>query len=122
MRITKVDDFALLILCMAFGGVNGLFHYPNIINEPVTDLANDLLNSDQNEKELFSLHIKKIAEPVLLYTSLPFSPALSLDIEVPFSLKGKADDFIGNIIIDSYFDQGWKCLTRAVLLALQIFG
>ena len=59
MRITKVDDFALLILCMAFSGANGLFHYPNIINEPVTDLANHLLNSDCDKKELFSPHIKK---------------------------------------------------------------
>ena len=45
MHITKVDDFVLLILRMAFDGANGLFHYPNIINKSVTDLANHLLNS-----------------------------------------------------------------------------
>ena len=58
MCITKVNDNAFLMLRITFSGTNGPFDWPDIINEPATDLfngLNDILSySVWDEKILFS--------------------------------------------------------------------
>ena len=44
MCITKIDDYTLLILRMAFGYSSGPHDWLYIINEPVTGLGNNFLN------------------------------------------------------------------------------
>ena len=104
--ITKVDDYALLILRMAFGGTNRLCDWPNIINELVTDLCNDLLEYPYwDESEIFSPHISKLEEPILLSNDLPFGLALLLDVKIPLARHDKADDFIDDIITAGYYTE-----------------
>ena len=131
MCITQVDDYALLILRMAFGGANGPYNWPDIINEPVTDLinepvtdiCNDLLEClDWDESEIFSSHISKLEEPILLPDDVPFGLALPLDVEVPLVQHGKADDFIDDIITAGYYTERWRRLAGAALLSLHIFS
>ena len=51
MSIHKVDEVALMILPLEFGGATRHFDWSGIVTDPVTDLGNDSLNSDCAETE-----------------------------------------------------------------------
>ena len=123
MSITTLDDYAILILRQTFGGAFGPFDFTDIVSEPATDLANDLLScEDWKEDEIFSLHVELIPPPELLSKDMPFGKARTADVVVPVSKYGKADDFIDDIISVGYFSKRWKRLAGASLLSLHILG
>ena len=99
MYSTKIDDYVLLILRMDFGCSKVLYDWPSIVNQPVMDLGNDLLNGlESDADELNSNHIDKIRKLVLLPESAPHCEAKSLDVNVTLSRRGKIDDFINFIM------------------------
>ena len=74
---------------MSFGCVNGPCDCPDFMNEPVTYLGKNLLNyPDWDETEVYSTTIEKLGDHVLLPDQELFYPALPLDVQFPFSLKG----------------------------------
>ena len=90
MSITCHDNFALMMLCLTFGGANGLHDWPDMITEPLTDLGNDLLNYPYwNENEMHSPLIDKIGETILLLDLAPFGESIPLDVDVPVLPNGK---------------------------------
>ena len=119
--VIKVDYLTLMIFRMTFGGSNGPFDWPGIITEPVTNLGNDLLNSNWNGKNTFA-SCGKIIGKNLLPTSPAFGKALPLDVVVPFSPRGKIYDFLDGIATVRYFSKSWKKLSGVSLIALHIFS
>ena len=111
-----------MILQLAFGGANGPFDYLDIITEPVNDLANDLLNSDWDETKFSSPRIDTLTEPIILPKALSFGATLSLDVEVPFLLRGNMDDFLDDVVTVGFMSEHWKRLAGASLLSLHIFS
>ena len=105
MRITKVDDRALMILRMEFGGANGTFGWTEVITKPVTSLGKNILNSDWDETKIHSLRVEFFLVPVLLLTSTACGNALPLGAVVPFSPHGKINDFLDNIYTAGHFDK-----------------
>ena len=122
MIITKVDDVDLMILWMTFGRANGPFDWPEIITEPVTDLGNDLLNSNWDETKIHYPRVEKLSVQVLLPTSSTFGKALHLGAAVPFWRRVKADDFLENFSTAGCFNKNCKRLVGASLLVLHMFS
>ena len=63
-------------------------------------------------------HSEKLLASVLLSTSAAFGKALPLDVAVPFSPRGKMDDFLDNIATAGYLDENRRRLVGESLLAL----
>jgi hypothetical protein len=86
------------------------------------DLANDLLHcEDWDPSKICSPHAAKLSEPSILDSSVPFTQALPLDIELEPDDSGKVDIFIddGIAITPDIGSNRYRAI-QSMLLAIHV--
>jgi len=125
--LTKIEketkELLLFPLQLTFGGKPGPSEW-GAIAEPITDLANELLNCEVvwDPFTLFSPLQSEIPEPKLLPDEVEIKQARSLIIDLPEERNRKADLYIidDGVTIGIHDDVNRARLTSAMLLAIHI--
>jgi hypothetical protein len=115
------EQYGLLSLRLTFGG-SPCSNEWCIFAELCTDLANDLLHCTEWDPNLLhSPHKHRLPPPSYLDSSIPFSPAADLDVNIPNDDMGCVDDFIDDsIVIILNIGSNKERGVAAILLAIHV--
>ena len=91
-------NYVLLSLRLPFGGAACASDFC-VTSEVITDTINDLINCDDwNPNEIHSDFIHKVPPPIALPEHIPYASSRELSVDIPKISRGKADNFIDDII------------------------
>jgi hypothetical protein len=106
--------FLIMCLRLTFGGSPCPSEWTSI-SEPVTDLANAILQcTDWDPDELYSEMVEMYPPPILLPDSIPFAPARSVAVDLPNDDQGKVECFIDDDITIGVDDGSERCRKRLI--------
>jgi hypothetical protein len=91
-------NYVLLSLRLPFGGSACASDFC-VLSEIITDTINDLINcEDWDPHEVCSEFTSRIPPPIPLPEDIPYASTRSLSVQIPDIARGKADNFIDDII------------------------
>jgi hypothetical protein len=106
--------FLIMCLRLTFGGSPCPSEWTSI-SEPITDLANAILQcEDWDPDELSSDMVDMYPPPVLLPEDIPFAPARSVIVDLPNDDKGKVECFIDDDVTIGVDDGSEVCRKRLI--------